>query len=142
MMVVTDARFTLFCGMIVTDGDARFTLFCGMIVADPYVKIWLMYDGKHMVKQKTRCKPKTLNPDFNETFVFSVAVDHMALTCLSIVVMDRDIIKQNEMIGRIVLGVSSGSTESRHWKEMLAKSEQAVERWHVLKNAGDKYYTT
>lgn len=104
-------------------------------LSDPYVKLWLTYDGKRVKKQKTKCKPKTLNPDFNETFVFEVETDKLPLTCLSIVVMDRDLVTQNELIGRIAIGPCGGPVESKHWKEMLAKPQQMIERWHVLKNA-------
>jgi Ca2+-dependent lipid-binding protein len=95
--------------------------------------VWLTYDGKRIKKQKTRCKPKTLEPHFNETFTFDIDPDRLPVTSLSIVVMDHDIVGQNDMIGRIAIGSSGDPTESRHWKEMLSKPQQMIERWHVLK---------
>jgi Ca2+-dependent lipid-binding protein len=93
-----------------------------------------VYDGKRVKKQKTQCKRKTLDPHFNETFKFDVDPDLIPVACLSVVVMDHDIVTQNEMIGRVTIGPSGDPTEVRHWKEMLAKPQQMIERWHVLKS--------
>ena len=41
-------------------------------LADPYVKIYLMYNGQRISKKKTHVKKRTLNPVFNESFVFDL----------------------------------------------------------------------
>lgn len=40
--------------------------------ADPYVKIYLLYNGQRIAKKKTHVKKRTLNPVFNESFLFDV----------------------------------------------------------------------
>ena len=40
--------------------------------ADPYVKIWLLREGKKVEKRKSAIVEKSLNPVFNETFLFCV----------------------------------------------------------------------
>jgi len=102
--------------------------------SDPYVKIWLLYEGKKVEKQKTQIKPKTTEPSFNEMFVFNVSCERIRRTALSISVMDHDHIGSNELIGRIVVGSRSGPIEMKHWNEMLARPRIPIERWHVLKN--------
>ena len=106
---------------------------CG---ADPYVKIWLMHDGKKVEKKKTSTKEKTLNPVFNESFIFSCTYDRIRQTSLVISVMDYDRMGRNELIGQIVLGSKSGPMEMKHWNEMFAKSRQPVAQWHILKDFG------
>ncbi len=39
---------------------------------DPYVKIYLLYNGQRVAKKKTHVKKRTLNPVFNESFVFDL----------------------------------------------------------------------
>lgn len=43
--------------------------------SDPYVKVFLLPDKKK--KFETKVHRKTLNPEFNETFVFKVRLDEM-----------------------------------------------------------------
>jgi len=102
--------------------------------ADPYVKIWLIQNGKRVEKKKTAIFKRTLNPEFGETLLFNVPIDQVRYTVLEVHVMDFDRFSCNEEIGRIVLGSKSGPNEVKHWNEMLAKTKQQTTRWHVLKN--------
>ncbi|XP_046400099.1 synaptotagmin-11 isoform X1 [Ischnura elegans] len=45
-------------------------------LADPYVKIYLVYNGQRIAKKKTHVKKRTLNPVFNESFVFDIPASH------------------------------------------------------------------
>lgn len=105
-------------------------------LSDPYVKIWMLHDGKKAEKKKTEVKEKTLNPVFAESFAFAVPYDRVRQTSLSVIVMDYDRMGRNELIGRVVLGSKSGPMEVKHWNEMFAKSRQMVSQWHVLKDFG------
>jgi len=40
--------------------------------ADPYVKVYLTYNGQRIAKKKTHIKKRTLNPVFNESFIFDL----------------------------------------------------------------------
>jgi hypothetical protein len=40
--------------------------------SDPYVKIYLLYKNQRIAKKKTHVKKRTLNPVFNESFVFDL----------------------------------------------------------------------
>lgn len=71
-------------------------------LADPYVKLYLLYDGQRIAKKKTHIKKRTLNPVFNESFVFdlppaasqSSTLDKVALQVL---VLDWDRVTKNEV---------------------------------------------
>merc|ERR1712062_856527 len=41
-------------------------------LSDPYVKIYLLFNGQRIAKKKTHVKKRTLNPVFNESFVFEL----------------------------------------------------------------------
>ena len=103
-------------------------------VADPYVKVWLLQDGKKVEKRKTSTQQKTLNPVFNEMFMFRFPYERVRNTSLVVSVMDHDTMGRNELIGQVVLSSKSGPTEVKHWNEMFAKTRQPTERWHVLRN--------
>ena len=102
--------------------------------ADPYVKIWLIRNGRREEKRKTSILKKTLNPQFNEKLTFQVSSDQVRYTSLEVYVMDFDRVGPNEPIGRVVLGAKSGPNEMKHWNDMLAKTKLDVTRWHVLRN--------
>ena len=104
--------------------------------ADPYVKVWLFHDGKKVEKKKTAVIEKSLNPIFNESFVFDVPYEKIRQTSIVISVMDYDRMGRNEQIGQIVLGSKSGPMEVKHWNEMFSKARQAVSQWHILKDFG------
>ncbi|ESO06379.1 synaptotagmin 7e, partial [Helobdella robusta] len=107
-------------------------------LSDPYVKIWLMLDGKKSEKKKTRTVEKSLNPQFDENFAFDVPYEKIRQTSLMISVMDYDRMGRNEQIGRcqILLGSKSGPMEVKHWNEMFSKARQEVFQWHILKDFG------
>ena len=101
---------------------------------DPYVKIWLMQDGKRVEKKKTPIIEKSLNPVYNEEFQFAMPYDKIRQTSLMVSVVDWDRIGRNETIGSILLGSKSGPLEVKHWNEMFAKPRQPVAQWHMLKD--------
>ncbi|ESN93834.1 synaptotagmin 7b [Helobdella robusta] len=102
--------------------------------SDPYVKVWLMHDGKKVEKKKTETKEKDLNPTFNETMMFTVPYERIRQTSLVVSVMDYDRMGRNEPIGQLILGNKSGPMEVKHWNEMFAKSRTNVVKWHILKD--------
>lgn len=65
-----------------------------------YVKMYLLYNGQRIAKKKTHVKKRTLNPVFNESFVFEVpaapnaTLDHVSLELL---VLDWDRVTKNEV---------------------------------------------
>ena len=64
----------------------------------PYVKV---YDSRKVEKKKTAIHQKTLNPVFDETFMFSIQLDHIRQTRLVVSVMDYDRIVRNDRIKNI-----------------------------------------
>ena len=104
-------------------------------ISDPYVKIWLIRDGKKVEKQKTSTKQKTRNPIFNESFIFNISNDKVKYTSLRISVIDHDKMGRNDLIGEIMLGIKSGPQEVRQWMEMLSKKYQPIVQWHELKGS-------
>lgn len=108
-------------------------MFLFATVVDPYVKVWLQHGEKRVEKKKTCIIKRTLNPVYNETFVFTVPWEKLRETSLLVQVMDFDSVGRNELIGKIVMSAKGGVTESKHWNEMISKPRQLVLQWHRLK---------
>ncbi|CAH1637423.1 unnamed protein product [Spodoptera littoralis] len=105
-------------------------------LADPYVKMYLLYNGQRIAKKKTHVKKRTLNPVFNESFVFEVpaapnaTLDHVSLELL---VLDWDRVTKNEVIGRLELGAVGAGSARHHWREVQAAPRRQIADWHKLK---------
>ncbi|XP_070543187.1 synaptotagmin-11-like [Ptychodera flava] len=102
-------------------------------LSDPYVKIHLMYNNQRLAKKKTRLKKRTLNPVFNESFLFDVPIEGLQNVSLEFQILDHDRVTKNEIIGRLVIGAkASGEEEKRHWKEITENPRKQIAEWHKL----------
>lgn len=77
---------------------------------------------------------RSLNPVYNESFIFEIPWEKIREASLEVTVMDFDKVGRNEMIGKVILGCRSGPMETRHWNDMVAKPRQQVAQWHLLKD--------
>ncbi|XP_064084988.1 synaptotagmin-10-like isoform X3 [Macrobrachium nipponense] len=69
--------------------------------SDPYIKVYLLPDRKK--KFCTKVHRKNLNPEFNESFVFSVGWPELRDRTLQFSVYDFDRFSRNDLIGQVVL---------------------------------------
>ena len=101
--------------------------------SDPYVKVYLIYNGKRLGKWKTKVKKNTLVPVFNESFQFLVPGLNMKNLMLQVVVMDYDRFSRNDHVGIVDLG-SDVSNESgqNHWEEIINNPREAISHWHSI----------
>lgn len=65
-----------------------------------YVKMYLLYNGQRIAKKKTHVKRRTLNPVFNESFVFDIPAGGEGLDSVSLefLLLDWDRVTKNEVI--------------------------------------------
>lgn len=105
-------------------------------LSDPYVKIYLLYNNQRISKKKTHVKKRTLNPVFNESFVFDLprSESGLAKVQLEFMLLDWDRVTKNEVIGRLELGGEGcDGPELAHWKEIQASPRRQIAEWHKLK---------
>ncbi|KAI5624339.1 synaptotagmin-9 [Silurus asotus] len=69
--------------------------------SDPYVKIYLLPDRK--TKHQTKVHRKTLNPVFDEVFLFPVAYAELPTRKLHFTVYDFDRFSRHDIIGQVVV---------------------------------------
>ena len=69
------------------------------IALDPYVKIYLLHKEQRISKKKTHVKKRTLNPVFNESFVFDLPRTDNGLgdIQLEFALLDWDRVTKNEV---------------------------------------------
>ncbi len=80
--------------------------------SDPYVKIYLLPDRKK--KYQTKVHRKTLNPEFNETFVFSVPYSELTSRILQFSVYDFDRFSRHDLIGDVLVRELGKTTDLSH----------------------------
>lgn len=91
-----------------------------------------MYGDKRLEKKKTTVKRRSLNPVFNESFMFNIPFERLRDISVIIHVMDYDKLSANDCLGHISLGTRSTGYELKHWKEMLASPRRPVAKWHMI----------
>ncbi|XP_013406961.1 double C2-like domain-containing protein beta isoform X2 [Lingula anatina] len=100
--------------------------------SDPYVKVYLKPDKEKKSKQKTTVKKKTLNPEYNEEFLYEIPKHELAQKTLELTVWDKDIGRHSDYIGGVQLGITAKGTRLKHWFETLKYPDKKHEYWHIL----------
>ncbi|KAH3840508.1 synaptotagmin-4-like [Dreissena polymorpha] len=102
-------------------------------LSDPYVKIYLLYNGQRIAKKKTHVKKRTLNPVFNESFLFDVPYNEgLQNISLEFLVLDWDRMTKNEVVGRLEIGAKSRGAQQHHWQEVINCPRKQIAEWHKL----------
>ncbi|XP_060597971.1 synaptotagmin-1-like isoform X2 [Ruditapes philippinarum] len=95
--------------------------------SDPYVKVYLLPDKKK--KFETKVHRKTLNPVFNETFVFKVPFAEVASKTLTFAVYDFDRFSKHDQIGQVQVPLNSvdlGKT-LEEWRDLASPENEEKE---------------
>ncbi|KAL7289779.1 hypothetical protein TKK_0016183 [Trichogramma kaykai] len=100
--------------------------------SDPYVKVYLLCQGKRIKKKKTSVKKGCLSPVYNEALVFDVPAENVEDVSLIIKVIDYDRIGSNELMGCTAIGASFIGIGRDHWLEMLDNPRKPVAQWYTL----------
>ncbi|XP_067145224.1 synaptotagmin-4-like [Centruroides vittatus] len=102
-------------------------------LCDPYVKIYLLYNNQRIAKKKTHVKKRTVNPVFNESFLFEVPFNEgLSHVGLEFLLLDWDRVTKNEVIGRLEMGRGASGSALDHWLEACSSPRRQIAQWHKL----------
>ncbi|XP_070591907.1 synaptotagmin-12 [Erythrolamprus reginae] len=107
----------------------------GKITADPFVKVYLLQDGRKISKKKTAVKRDDTNPVFNEAMIFSVPAIVLQELSLRVTVAQCCEDGRAENIGHVVIGPAAGGMGITHWNQMLATLRKPISMWHPLRQS-------
>ncbi|XP_013782034.1 rabphilin-3A-like [Limulus polyphemus] len=99
--------------------------------SDPFVRIQLKPDPLRR-KYKTSTKKKTLNPEYNEEFIFDIKPQDLCKKTLEVTIWDKDYGKPDDYIGGLQLSIHSKGDRLQHWVETLKNPDRRIEQWHKL----------
>ncbi|XP_053171844.1 synaptotagmin-2 [Scomber japonicus] len=96
--------------------------------SDPYVKVSLHPDKKK--KHDTKVHKKTLNPVFNETFVFKVPYEELGGKTLVMSVYDYDRFSKHDVIGEVKIPMNTIDLGRpiEEWKDLDSADQEEPEK--------------
>ncbi|XP_015244235.1 PREDICTED: synaptotagmin-12 [Cyprinodon variegatus] len=101
--------------------------------ADPFVKVYLLQDGRKISKKKTSTKRDDTNPIFNEAMIFSVPSIVLQELSLRVTVAEATDDGRGENLGHVIIGPEASGMGITHWNQMLATLRKPVSMWHPLR---------
>ncbi|XP_048829256.1 synaptotagmin-12 [Brienomyrus brachyistius] len=105
----------------------------GKTTADPFVKVYLLQDGRKISKKKTSIKRDDTNPIFNEAMIFSVPAIVLQDLSLRVTVAEYTDDGRGENVGHVIIGPEASGMGITHWNQMLATLRKPVSMWHPLR---------
>ncbi|XP_049636171.1 synaptotagmin-12 [Suncus etruscus] len=101
--------------------------------ADPFVKVYLLQDGRKMSKKKTAVKRDDPNPVFNEAMIFSVPAIVLQDLSLRVTVAENSSDGRGDNVGHVIIGPCASGMGTTHWNQMLATLRRPVSMWHSVR---------
>lgn len=101
--------------------------------SEPYVKVYLIHQGRRHNKWKSSIKKSFQVIHFNESFQFSIADIDVNAAYLEIHVLSHERLSRDEVMGMVKIGPHSPQESGRsHWSEIILSPNQASSHWHAL----------
>ncbi|XP_069469053.1 synaptotagmin-like protein 4 [Ambystoma mexicanum] len=101
--------------------------------SDSFVKGYLMPLKSKATKRKTPVVKKTLNPNYNHTFVYNgVKPEDLQHICLELTVWDREPLSSNDFLGGVRLGIGNGLSNGEPVDWMDSTGEE-VSLWQKMR---------
>lgn len=93
-----------------------------------------MEGNNRIAKKKTHVKKRTLNPVFNESFMFDIPQNKdLNSLHLEFVLLDYERVTKNEVVGNLIIGPKADGTGLKHWQDIQGKPRRQIAEWHKLR---------
>ena len=114
-------------------GSPTLTIHMTHNTPDPYVKICMLHKGRQTHKWKSSTKRSTLNPIFNEAFLFDISGMDIKDIALDVLMMEYDRFSRDSVVGMVYLGHNvPHSTGKQHWDQIIAQPNYSISNWHTI----------
>ncbi|XP_037939867.1 synaptotagmin-5 [Teleopsis dalmanni] len=102
-------------------------------VQEPYVKIYLIQNGKRVKKKKTSISKSDdpTNPIWNEAFTFNLQSNYLHNAAIEIYVVGTG--GEATEIGSCGLGPQEHGTGCQHWHDMINNARKPTAMWHFIR---------
>ncbi|XP_034657563.1 synaptotagmin-3 isoform X2 [Drosophila subobscura] len=102
-------------------------------VQEPYVKIYLIQNGKRIKKKKTSITKSDdpTNPIWNEAFTFNLQSNYLHSAAIEIYVVGAG--SEAAEIGCCGLGPQESGTGCQHWHDMINNARKPTAMWHYIR---------
>ncbi|XP_033098526.1 synaptotagmin-12-like [Anneissia japonica] len=100
--------------------------------ADPFVKVYLLQDGKKISKKRTSVKRSESCPIYNEAMIFSAPASLLEALTIRITVAENILSSKAPSVGHVLIGPSSGGAALVHWQQMMSSPRKPIAMWHPL----------
>ncbi|XP_064544810.1 synaptotagmin-11 isoform X1 [Drosophila montana] len=102
-------------------------------VQEPYVKIYLIQNGKRIKKKKTSITKSddASNPIWNEAFTFNLQSNYLHSAAIEIYVVGAG--SDAAEIGCCGLGPQESGTGCQHWHDMINNARKPTAMWHYIR---------
>lgn len=104
---------------------------------NPFVKVYLLQNGKKFAKKKTAVKKDERNPIFNEAMMFSVPAHALQNLQLRVTVADFQGPGKSPAVGHVFIGPFCKGKSLSHWNQMMSSLRKPVAMWHPLRKSSD-----
>ncbi|XP_051886588.1 synaptotagmin-1a isoform X1 [Pristis pectinata] len=96
--------------------------------SDPYVKVFLLPDKKK--KYETKVHRKTLNPVFNESFIFKIPYSELGGKTLVMAVYDFDRFSKHDVIGEVKVPMNTVDFGhvTEEWRDLQGAEKEEQEK--------------
>lgn len=110
-----------------------FFLFDCLLSAAPYVCLILNANGQLLESRKTK-KSRGINAVWNQGFLFDVKNETIDDYSVTIKVMNHDLLKNDDLIGQIIIGPHCKGSGREHWEEAMRNkhNRREVAMTHIL----------
>ncbi|XP_066955777.1 synaptotagmin-12-like [Macrobrachium rosenbergii] len=102
--------------------------------ADPFVKVYVLQNGKKVMKKKTSVKKDTRSPVFNEAMIFSVPAPALHNIQLRVTVAEHGGDGgQAKAVGHVIVGTQAQGKALSHWNQMMSALRKPIGMWHPIR---------
>ncbi|GAB6028644.1 hypothetical protein CHUAL_004476 [Chamberlinius hualienensis] len=95
---------------------------------NPFVKVYLLHDGRRQKKRKTSIRRSSYNPVWNEAMTFNVPSSSLSQASLELKLFNAD-----QTLGSCSVGSNEPGLGELHWSDMMQNTRKSVAMWHSLK---------